>query len=356
VKTGKTKRNRSLFRRLRGGASRKKKRDIEHVIEHDKQQSLELLSQSELDSGETSAEEPLRQSKKPKDIYSRNAIEKFAYDHISPLLPKAQRYKDAFEQAGLSIIFESYASTAILLSIIAVVPAVAAVVLVEAIALHATLFSLIIESALFGVVTFFVSILLWFVYPLERRRSFKAKLESQLAYSFGILGVLSAAGINIERMFERLAASDSNPILANLARRFIRNIKIFGLDTESALREVAKHTPSASFAKMLDSIAVAFKTTGSVHELIMFESTRLLTEKNDKLKKKVGDLAIMAELYITLVVVGPIIFIVMLSILQLLPYSGSLPSIPIINALVFVGIPAISIGFVLMLDSMVSRI
>ena len=354
VKTGKAKRRRSLFRRMRAGLTRRKKRDIERVIEQDKQQSLELLMQSE--SNQMSSEKPGRSRRSGKDVYSRNAIEKFAYEHISPHLPRAQRYRESFEQAGLPIIFESYASTAILLSMLAVVPGVVASALVESLVIHSATPVVVLASAAIGAVTFGVSILLWLAYPLQRRRSFKAKLENQLPYSFGILGVLSAAGINIERMFERIAVSDSNPILANLARRFIRNIKIFGLDTESALREVARHSPSASFAKMLDSIAVAFKTSGSVHELIMFESTRLLAEKSDKLKKKIGDLAIMAELYITLVVVGPIIFIVMLSILQLLPYSGSLPSIPIINALVFVGIPVISIGFVLMLDSIVSKI
>lgn len=354
MKTGKTKR-RSFFSRIRGGSRRRRKRNIERVIEQDKQRSLELLVHSE--QSQMSSEKKSRPKKGPiKDVYSRNALEKFAYDRISPLLPNIPRYKEAFEQAGLSIIYESYISTAILLSIIAMGPTAAVSLFVLSLVFHLAALVAIIESIALGAATFVVSLALWLVYPLQRRRSFKAKLESQLSYSFGILGVLSAGGINIERMFERIAVSDSNPILASLARRFIRNIKIFGLDTETALREVARHSPSASFAKMLDSIAVAFKTTGSVHDLIMFESTRLLSEKSDKLKKKIGDLAIMAELYITLVVVGPIIFIVMLSILQLLPYSGSLPSIPIINALVFIGIPVISIGFALMLDSMVSRI
>ena len=353
MKTGKTKR-RSIFNKLRGGTRRKRKRNIERVIEQDKQRSLELLMQSE--QSQMSSEKQSRKKGPIKDVYSRSALEKFAYDRISPLLPNFPRYKEAFEQAGLSIIYESYISTAILLSIIAMGPTAVVSLLVLSFILHITTLVAIVESIGLGAATFVLSLALWIVYPLQRRRSFKAKLESQLPYSFGILGVLSAGGINIERMFERIAVSESNPILASLARRFIRNIKIFGLDTETALREVARHSPSASFAKMLDSIAVAFKTTGSVHDLIMFESTRLLSEKSDKLKKKIGDLAIMAELYITLVVVGPIIFIVMLSILQLLPYSGSLPSIPIINALVFIGIPVISIGFALMLDSMVSRI
>jgi hypothetical protein len=63
----------------------------------------------------------------------------------------------------------------------------------------------------------------------------------------------------------------------------------------------------------------------------------------------------MAELYITLVVVGPIIFIVMMAIFGILPAGGLPDPISIINLLVFIGIPVLSIMFVLLLDSVVSK-
>ena len=106
---------------------------------------------------------------------------------------------------------------------------------------------------------------------------------------------------------------------------------------------------------MLDSMSIASKTTGSIHDLVMFESARLLQEKRDKLRKTIGSLAVMAELYITIVVVGPIIFIVMMAIFGLLP-SGGLPDpISIINLIVFIGIPVLSVMFILLLDSVVSK-
>ena len=167
--------------------------------------------------------------------------------------------------------------------------------------------------------------------------------------------MLASAGINLERLFERIASSESNPGPADLAKRFLRNIRVFGMDTESALTEVAEHCPSEAFAKMLDSISVAHKTTGSIHYLVMFESSRLLQEKRDKLRKTIGSLAVMAELYITLVVVGPIIFIVMMAIFGILPAGGLPQPISIINLIVFIGIPVLSVMFVLLLDSVVAK-
>lgn len=299
----------------------------------------------------------LRGKKKgPGELDKLNALQKFAYSHLSPSLPTLPGYRDAYEQAGLPLIFESYLSTAFLLSFIVTLPTVALSLVFENRTLRLPLLLSTAGSVVLGFVAFAVSLLIWLLYPLGRRRSFKSKLERQLAYSFGILGALAASGIGVERLFERLAATETNPVLAELARRFLRDVKVFGLDTESALHEVAVHSPSLAFSKMLDSMAVAYRTTGSMHDLVMFESTRLFSEKKDKLKKNVSDLALMSELYITLVVVGPIIFIVMLTIFIFLPTSSTLPSPTIlINILVFLGIPSISSAFILLLDSMVGR-
>jgi Flp pilus assembly protein TadB len=296
------------------------------------------------------------------DERPKNWLERFAYSHFSKHLPAFPGFRETYEASFIPVIMESYLSTALFFSMLVSIPVVSVSFLAEIFLAKITLFPALLGSGILGVVTFGVSLFCWLLLPLEKRRSFKEKLEGQLAYSFGILGVLAASGMSIDRLFERMANAESNPVLSDLARRFLRNVRIFGLDTEAALREVAKHSPSETFSKMLESIAVAFKTTGSLHELITFESSRLLSQKKEKLKKSISSLAITAELYVTLVVVGPIIFIVMLTIFLFLPSSssGAALSLPdptlLINVLVFMGIPVISVIFLLILDSMVNKV
>lgn len=285
-----------------------------------------------------------------------NTLQRFAYDHLSRSLPTLPGYREAYEQAGLSLIYESYISTAFLVSFLAAIPGAVVSLVLEVRLLGVSILVSALASAVMGFTVFAVSLLVWLLYPLQRRRAFKAKLERQLAYSLGVLGALAAAGIRVERLFEKLATTESNPVLAELARRFLRDVKVFGLDTESALREVATHSPSAAFSKMLESFAVAYRTSGTMHDLVAFESGRLFAERKDNLRKIVGDLAVMAELYITIVVVGPIIFIIILTIFTILPTSGAVPSpIGLINLIVFLGIPAVSAVFMIILDSMVAR-
>jgi archaeal flagellar protein FlaJ len=289
-------------------------------------------------------------------IQERNALEKFAYNTLSGRLPGFAEFRESYAQSGIPVIFEAYISYGFLLSGIAAIPAFVISLLLEVkLFPRAPLALSLIGSLILAAVVLAVTFLVWLSYPLLRRRTYKAKLENQLAYSFGILGVLASAGMNMDRLFERIATSESNPVLADLAKRFLRNIRVFGLDTETALAEVAEHAPSEAFAKMLGSISVAQKTTGSIHDLVMFESSRLLQEKKDKLHKTTGSLAVMAELYITLAVVGPIIFIIMMVIFSLLPASHLPSPILVINVIVFLGIPVLSVMFVLLLDSIVSK-
>jgi Flp pilus assembly protein TadB len=367
-KTGKTKSRRRRLGRLFQRRTEeqlfeddvKKQPEDELAIEHDNRKNTQVVktrsgSLVNVSNSKQTFKEKTR-SDSADHIIRLNRLQRFAYLHLSPSLPTLPGYREAYEQAGLPLIYESYLSTAFFLSFIASIPALSLSLLIETQFLKVPLFPSVIGSIVLALVAFAVSLLFWLLYPLERRRSFKSKLERQMAYSFGILGALAAAGIGVERLFERLAATETNPVLAELARRFLRDVKVFGLDTESALREVAAHSPSLAFSKMLESMAVAYRTTGSMHDLVTYESARLFAEKKNRLKKNVNDLAVMSELYITLVVVGPIIFIVMLTIFIFLPTTGGLPSPTLlINILVFIGIPSISVGFTLLLDSMVSR-
>jgi flagellar protein FlaJ len=334
-----------------------------NVIEQDNQENAQVQVVAQTEKPKPSKKKSRFSSKEKKavdkdaiPVRSRNRFETFAYSLLSTHIPGLEEFKETYGQSGIPLIFEAYISTGFLLSMVLTIPVFAISFLVELkLFAHANVLVSVLGSAILSATIFGITLVIWLSYPIIRRRSYKSKLENQLAYSFGILGVLAAAGMNLERLFERIAYSESNPVLADLAKRFLRDIKVFGLDTETALVEVAQHSPSEAFAKMLDSISVAHKTTGSIHDLVMFESSRLLQEKRDKLRKTIGSLAVMAELYITIVVVGPIIFIVMMAIFGLLP-SGGLPDpISIINLIVFIGIPALSVMFILLLDTVVSK-
>jgi archaeal flagellar protein FlaJ len=326
--------------------------DIGHDIRRGNEKVLEAPKEEEKQVGKGA-----KKSKKEEPaIRSRSSLSLTAYGLLAGRLPTIPQYKEVYEQAGMPLVYEAYLSTGFLIAFMAIIPTFVVSYLLEIkIFPRERLIVPIAGSVVLSFVTFATVILLWLAYPILRRRGFKSDLENHLAYSFGILGVLAAAGMTLDRLFEKIASSESNAVLAELAKRFLRNVRVFGLDSETALQEVALHSPSQAFAGMLESIAVAYRTTGSIHDLVMFESSRLLQDKSDNLRRAISSLAVMAELYITLVVVGPIIFIVMLAIFGLLPTGGLPDPIFLINLIVFIGIPVLSVVFILLLDSVVTK-
>ncbi len=289
-------------------------------------------------------------------VRSRSWLSLTAYGLLGGRLPTIPQYKEVYEQAGMPLVYEAYLSTGFLSAFMAIIPTFVVSFLIETRIFTREGFIIpLVGSGILSFILFASVVLFWLAYPIIRRRNFKSDLENHLAYSFGILGVLAAAGMTLDRLFERIASSESNAVLAELAKRFLRDVRLFGLDSESALQEVSHHSPSPLFAGMLESIAVAYKTTGSIHDLVMFESSRLLQDKSDNLRRAIASLSVMAELYITLVVVGPIIFIVMLAIFGLLPTGGLPDPIFLINLIVFIGIPVLSVVFIILLDSVVGQ-
>ncbi|HYB03294.1 MAG TPA: type II secretion system F family protein, partial [Nitrososphaerales archaeon] len=281
----------------KSNAKKEKTSDIENVIEQDtssgstiqenpaastkdfetetiKKQKKKRLPASGFSRKKKESKKPTEkknEEEKEAEIPKRSFLQKFAYNTLSSRLPGFTEFRDSYGQSGIPVIFEAYISYGFLLSGIASVPAFVISFLLEIKPFpRAPLALSIIGSFVLAAVVLGVAFVLWLAYPLLKRRTYKSKLENQLAYSFGILGVLASAGMNMDRLFERIATSESNPVLADLARRFLRNVRVFGLDTETALNEVAEHAPSEAFGKMLGSMAIAQKTTGSIHDLVMF--------------------------------------------------------------------------------------
>ena len=347
-------RDRRSSRGVQNEGALRQTQNIEPVIESDIRDDAALTA-AKL-GGKEKVQYEVNLLKKSVQIKSRNAFEKLAYRIFSNHLPMLPDYRRSYEQSGIPITYDAYFSTSIFLSFTTTIPTFVLSFIIERALLHSALVGLLlVSSGVLSGVVFGISFVVCVFYPLFRASTNKSKLENSLAYSFGVVGVLAAAGMSLERLFERIAASESNPVLAVLAERFLRNVRIFGLDSEKALKEVAEHSPSQLFSKMLQSISVSYRTSCSIQYLVMFDSSRLLQENNDRLRKTFGSLSVLAELYITLVVVGPIIFIVMMAIFGMLPEGGLPNPALIINLIVFLAIPIFSVIFLLLLDSVVAK-
>jgi len=266
--------------------------------------------------------------------------------------PRFTSFRTIYLKSGIPRLYESYIAIMFFVSLSAFVSAFGACALI-----HYMLFELTLLQFLIAVLTLSCVITLtvpmaFILYPLYRRSQRRKEIDANLVYTTGYMGVLSAGGIEIERIFERVAQVEKHRPIKDLARKLITDAKMFGSDVTSSLREAALRSPSEGFSKILIGIINTFKTSGDLKSLLEFETERLLHAKREQLKRTLGTLTVLGEIYISAMVMGPIVFIVMLTILSVMGnVTFGLSPPEQLNLIVFFGLPVISAIFIVILNS-----
>ncbi|MFP3951681.1 MAG: type II secretion system F family protein [Candidatus Bathyarchaeia archaeon] len=187
-------------------------------------------------------------------------------------------------------------------------------------------------------------------YPVYKRNTEKSKLEDNLVYSLSYMAVLAASGMPIERIMARLADIEGDTPIGRLAKKFTTNVRVFGYNVLTALKDISEKSPSDTFSKIIYGIRTTIYTSGELESLLSYEVDRQIQKKREDLKMMLSSLVYIGELYVTLMVVGPILFILMLTILSVI--GGGFGGSPVLhlNLITFFGIPVMASAFILLLD------
>lgn len=270
--------------------------------------------------------------------------------------PRFKAFKQIYQKSGIYKLYESYMGLMFYASSVVFVSG-----FIIGALLHHFLFNLRFFQWLLAVLTFSCIIsltvpIIFILYPLYLRGTRKKEIEANLVYTIGYMGVLSAGGISIERIFERVTQVEKSPTIKDLTKMFVTNIKMFGLDVSSSLEDITLRSPSEALSKLLIGITNTVETSGDLKSLLTFETQRLLHSKREQQKKTLAALTALGEIYITAMVMGPIVFIVMLTILSILGnVTFGLSPMDQLNLLVFFGLPTISTVFILIFNGILPK-
>ena len=266
-------------------------------------------------------------------------------------MPASREFKEIYEKSGITTPYRDYVERmAIFTSLTFIITAVSTT------AVHSLLLGLpgpkllpAVFSTSFTACIIVALALLY--YPLYRRNQMCSKIESGLVYTLSYMTVLSAGGISVDRIIERVSEVEENPPLKQLAKKFMMDIRLLGFDVTSALKDISRRSPSEVLSKLLNSVNNTIQTRGDLKGLLTYEVNGQLQRKRDKIKKVIGTQTQMGEIYITLMVIAPILFILILTILSILGGPFGTSSVLQLNLLVFFGIPVMAIGFIIILDT-----
>ena len=279
-----------------------------------------------------------------------------AYRYISTRLPKVMPYfKDlgpSLQKAGIKISLEAYLSLTLFITGLSFAATLGVTVAVAALLGVPMLISILFAFAV-GIVSASGSFGLIYGLPGFLCSNRRKRMDLELPYVASHLSILATAGLPPARMFKLIEDSNTTPQVASEANEITRDVEVLGQDIITALEAERIRSPSKTFAEMLEGFVATIRSGGSLTGYLQ-DATRVVMDlRRVAAKQLVEGLATFAEVYVTLMVVFPLLVIVMFSVMSIIGSGlGGFSTTGMMSIVTYLIIPFSGIGVIVMLDMM----
>ncbi|PSH01809.1 MAG: hypothetical protein BRC26_02935 [Nanohaloarchaea archaeon QH_8_44_6] len=125
------------------------------------------------------------------------------------------------------------------------------------------------------------------------------------------------------------------------------------MDVSQALRRAAERTPSREFKELIWGMNHIIKSGGSLRVFLQERADRLMDDYRRQIENFADQLSLLVEMYITLVIVGSIIFTSMSVVMSTFSANIAPGTIVVIQVIsIFLGLPLISAMFILLVSGL----
>lgn len=284
----------------------------------------------------------------------------FAYrvigEKTARFLPLFKDVDVNLRKSGIKINFKAYVSLAILTTLLFFFATLFTVLLSLILVFRLSFLS----SSLFGIglslLAGALTLICFYVYPIYRADNFKRNMEAELPFTTGYMAILAGAGVPPERMLRSLAQIDISLAVSNEAKTITRDVELFGYDIISALEVSSKRTPSEKFRELLEGFIATIHSGGSLVKYFSERSRQYMRLEKIAMRRLSDTLGVLSEFYVTLLVAGPLMLVVMLAVMAMLGGGSGLfnPQL-LLYLLTYLGIPLGSIIFLILIDAVFPR-
>ena len=284
------------------------------------------------------------------DIY-RLLCYRWLKDKIKPLSSKFYFLKYDIKSAGLNYLLEEYLSIAIITSIVIslLLSYFTSLSFYYLFDLENQIYLLFLY---FGLVIFYfiISFGIFIFYVYFKKKSIKKEIEELLPDAIMHLSTLSTTGLPYYKMFKIMSLIEEYGEVTKVFKRISTNVEVYGMDFLEALKEEADKTPSPHLKEVFYGILTVIKSGGDMSAFLLNKAHDLMRLKEQKEKEYVDTLSMIAELYVTLLIAGPLMVIIILSVI------GMIASLPIrydllLYFIVYLGVPLAYLAFIIILTT-----
>lgn len=307
--------------------------------------------------------EIIKKEKEYKKIIKEDSYAKLANKFFSKYSKKLAE-KDSFktlqvdlEKSNLMYLFPTYISiilfTTILAAIIGVIffiffmffslqPTLPIIKPVEDIGLRAL--KLIWILIAFPIAGFLIS----YLYPSLDRKSYETQIDSELPFAVINMAAISNSLLNPVKIFEIIISSGEFPNVKKEFTKLLNHVNVHGYSIVNALRITAHSSPSKKMSELLGGLATTINFGGDLTQFFETRAETLLFDYKLKREKETKTAETFMNLYISIVIAAPMIFMLLLMVMKISGLGISIPT-STITLMMVGGVAMINVFFLIFL-------
>jgi flagellar protein FlaJ len=194
--------------------------------------------------------------------------------------------------------------------------------------------------------------LLLYIYPSIMIKQRASLIRDSLPFATMYMATLAGTGTSMSEIFRNMAEVNQYGEVSKEAQKISKDVETFGMDMSEALQRAAERTPSKDFKDLMWGMNHAMTSGGSMKAFLQERSQTLMKDYQRRIESFSEQLSLLVEMYITVVIVGSIVFTSMSAVMSsFTSMSGNLIVLVQILAM-FVGLPLVSGMFILMVRGM----
>jgi len=215
----------------------------------------------------------------------------------------------------------------------------------------------VVSALLFGIggalFSFALSIFGFYLYPVYHADKRKRELDDEMPFTVGYMSILATAGVSSEKIFSSISTLNDPLAASTEAKEVITNINLFGLDIISALEKVSSRTSSLRFKDIIEGIISTIHSGGDLGTYLRGKFESAMKLKKLGLKKYSDNLSVLSEVYVALLLTGPLILVILVSVMSALGGTdmGLLNPELLLSLLTYLAIPILGTIFLIILDT-----
>lgn len=210
----------------------------------------------------------------------------------------------------------------------------------------------LVMALTFSVLSGAATVVGFYIYPSLMKASRASEIRDTLPFATMYLSTLAGTGTALPEIFANLSKVDEYGEVAREAEKIDRDIKTFGMDASKAIQRAAERTPSEDFRELMWGLNHVLTTGGTLRDFLQQRASSLMDDYERRVQEFADTLSLLVEMYITVVIVGSIVFTSMSAVMTTFTQLSPTVIVTIQLLLIFVGLPLVSGMFILLVQGL----